>query len=287
MKIFKLILMLLLISSIMYGDSKSNRDNNKTDIININASSSQSTVTQIELGVVSKLNEFMGASLTGFTNQITNLLMIFGAMVTLLSLLGYLKLKSLSDNIENNRELIEKYKEDIDKKFSDYRIEMKQEIIEEVKQQIVYGLDDAILKVQEHAYKKVEYTVSKLTDEIQKRRFHYQSLIFKINQLKKYEYEEVMKEEIDIDEKISKILVIQSKYNEINNSDIPKLFSKDIEERVIPTARKLSEYKDLRHIIIKLLLKALENDKLNYVEKTQIKDILQECYGWEEKEDEK
>jgi hypothetical protein len=271
----------------MYGDSKSNRDNNKTDIININASSSQSTVTQIELGVVSKLNEFMGASLTGFTNQITNLLMIFGAMVTLLSLLGYLKLKSLSDNIENNRELIEKYKEDIDKKFSDYRIEMKQEIIEEVKQQIVYGLDDAILKVQEHAYKKVEYTVSKLTDEIQKRRFHYQSLIFKINQLKKYEYEEIMKEEIDIDEKISKILVIQSKYNEINNSDIPKLFSKDIEERVIPTARKLSEYKDLRHIIIKLLLKALENDKLNYVEKTQIKDILQECYGWEEKEDEK
>jgi len=279
MKILKLMLIILLTSSILYGD------NNKTQVVSIDTSSSKSTVTQIELGVVSKLNEFMGASLAGFTNQITNLLMIFGAMVTLLSLLGYLKLKGLSDNIENNRELIEKYKEDIDTKFSDYKKEMKQEIIEEVKQQIVYGLDDAILKVQEHAYRKVEYTVSSLTDEIQKRRFHYQSLIFKVNQAKKYEYEEAMKQDISLDEKISKLLVIQSKYNEINNSDIPKLFSKDIEEKVVPTARKLSEYKELRHIVIKLLLKALENDKLNYVEITQIKDILKDCYGWEVKEE--
>jgi hypothetical protein len=245
------------------------------------------SLTEIQLKVVSQLSELFGQTMTGYTGQIENLLMIFGAMVTLLSLLGYLKLKSLSDNIERNRELIEKYKEDINKNFSDYRKEMKQEIIEEVKQQIVYSLDDAVLKVQEHAYKKVEYTVDNLTDEIQKRRFHYQSLIFKVNQVKKYEYEEIMKQDIELEDKISKILIIQSKYNEINNSDIPKLFSKHIEEKVVPTARKLSEYKELRHIVIKLLLKALENDKLNYVEITQIKDILKECYDWEEKEDNK
>jgi len=278
MKTIQLILMLFFTNIILYAE------NNTTVDIN-------SSTTEIQLKVVSQLSEFFGAAITGYNGHIEHLLMIFGAMVTffiaIISLFGYFKIRGISEEIEKNRDLIADYTAGIDKKFSDYRIEMKQEIIEEVKQQIVYGLDDAILKVQEHAYKKVEYTVSRLTDEIQKRRFHYQSLIFKINQVKKYEYEEVMKEDIGIDEKISQILVIQSKYNEINNSDIPKLFSKDIEERVIPTARKLSEYKELRHIVIKLLLKALENDKLNYVEKTQIKDILKECYGWEEKEDKK
>jgi hypothetical protein len=278
MKIIDVMVLLLLTNIMLYGE------NNVTVL-------SDATITEVQLTVISKLSEFFGQTIDGYTGQVENLLMIFGAMVTLfmavMSIFGYLKIRGISDEIEKNRELIADYTTSIDKKFSEYRIEMKQEIVEEVKQQIVYGLDDAILKVQEHAYKKVEYTVSTLTNEIQKRRFYYQSLIFKVNQVKKYEYEEVMKEDIDLDERISKILLIQSKYNEINNSDIPKLFSKHIEEKVVPTARKLSEYKELRHIVIKLLLKALENDKLNYVEITQIKDILKECYDWEEKEDNK
>jgi hypothetical protein len=280
MKIKIPILLLLFINMMLSAES------NVTEVLPI-----KSEVTEVELTVISKLSEFFGAAITGYNGHIEHLLMIFGFMVTffiaMISLFGYFKIRGISVEIEKNRELIADYTAGIDKKFSDYRKEMKQEIIEEVKQQIVYGLDDAVLKVQEHAYKKVEYTVSSLTDEIQKRRFHYQSLIFKVNQVKKYEYEEIMKQDIELEDKISKILIIQSKYNEINNSDIPKLFSKHIEEKVVPTARKLSEYKELRHIVIKLLLKALENDKLNYVEITQIKDILKECYDWEEKEDNK
>lgn len=267
--------MFLFMTMIAYAESNSTR-----------CAEHNLSTTQVELEVVSKLSEFFGSAISENTGQIEHLLMIFAAMVTIfitiVSLFGYLNMKDISNKIEKNRQLIFDYTSDIDDKFSDYRKEIKQEIVEEVKQQIIYGLDEAILKVQEHAYKKVEHTVDSLTDEIQKRRFHYQNLIFKVNQSKKYEYEETMKQDIDLDTKIDKILMIQSKYNEINNSDIPKLFSKDINEKVIPTARKLSEYQDLKHIVRKLLVKALENDKLNYVETTQIKDILKECYDWKD-----
>ena len=158
----------------------------------------------------------------------------------------------------------------------------KDEIREEVKQQIVYGLDEALQKAQEHAYRKVEHTVKKLTEEVQRRRFFYQKEIYQINQAKKYEYEEVMREVIELDEKIDKTIRIQAKYNEINNYDIPKLFSKNIEEDVIPIAKKLSDYKNIKHTIQKFLVKSLESDNLNFVQKTQIKDVLKEKYGWEE-----
>jgi len=252
-----------------------------------------------ELSTLSKLGGILEAQATYISITIA----IFGFIISFFLALAYSRSQSIVSKIEGNKDKIDLIKETMDKdlkefrkevnaiKFhmdenlKEFRKEIKDEIKEEITQQIVYTSDEAVQKVQEHAYKKVEHTVDVLTGDIQKRRFHYQSLIFKVNQAKKYEYEEVMKEDMNLDEKISQLLVIQSKYNEINNSDIPKLFSKDVEEKVVPTARKLSEYKELRHIVVKLLLKALENDKLNYVETTQIKDILKECYGWEEKEE--
>ena len=277
MKVLKITL--LLFSTILWAYAG-------TDVNDINQTVVDSTVN-IELEVVSKLGEFMGVSMAGFSGQITNLLMLFGFMVTLfisgVSILGYAKLKGVSENIEKNRNLIFDFTSSIDHKFSDYRVEMKQEIVEEVKQQIVYGLDDAILKVQEHAYKKVEYTIDKLTDEIQQRRFHYQGLIFKVNQVRKYEYEKIMKQEIDIDDKVNQVMIAQAKYNEINNHYIPKLFSKKIEEELVPTAKKLSEYMELKYVINKLLLKVLHNNKLNYVEQTQVRDVLKDFYDWDEK----
>ena len=246
-----------------------------TFVFSENNQSVSDTNTTIQLEVVSKLSEFMGTALTGFTGQIENLLVFFMAMVTIGSLLGYYKIDKLSDNIQRNRELI-------GEKFEDYEREMKIEIKEEVMQQVVYGLDKALDKAQEHTYRKLEHTVDKLTEEIQRRRFFYQGLIYQINQAKKYEYEEVMKEEIELDEKIDKIIKIQAKYNEINNYDIPKLFSKNIEDDVIPMAKKLSDYKNIKHTIQKLLVKVLERDNLNFVQKTQIKDILKEKYDWEE-----
>ncbi|CAA6818029.1 MAG: Unknown protein [uncultured Sulfurovum sp.] len=95
-----------------------------------------------------------------------------------------------------------------------------------------------------------------------------------------------MKEDVELDIKLNKTLLVQARYNEINNYDIPKLFSKDIEGKVVPSAKKLSEHKQLKNIIIKLLLKALDNDKLNYAEEIQIKDVLRDCYNWTEKKKE-
>jgi len=250
---------LFLLSTFVFSESNQSISNN----------------AMIELEVVSKLSEFMGTALTGFTGQISNLLIFFMAILTIISVLGYFKMNKLSTSIQGNRELI-------GEKFEDYKREMKIEIKEEVMQQVVYGLDKALDKAQEHTYRKVEYTVDKLTEEIQRRRFFYQGLIYQLNQAKKYEYEEVMREEVKLDEKIDKIIKIQAKYNEINNHDIPKLFSKNIEQDVVPIAKKISEYKNIKHTIQKLLVKVLERDNLNFVQKTQIKDILKEKYDWEE-----
>ena len=232
---------------------------------------SENSTVEVEYKVISAV----GSILEGFTGEISSLLMFFMAMVTIGSVLGYLKINMLTEDIQRNRELI-------GEKFENYKRDMKIEIEEEVSQQIVYGLDNALLKVQEHAYRKVEYTVDKLTEEIQRRRFFYQGLIYQINQAKKYEYEEVMREEVELTEKIEKIIKVQAKYNEINNHDIPKLFSKNIEQDVVPMAKKLSDYKNIKHTIQKLLVKVLERDNLNSVQKTQIKDVLKEKYGWKE-----
>jgi len=165
MKTIKVILMFLSMTMIAYAESNSTR-----------CAEYNLSTTQVELEVVSKLSEFFGTAITENTGQIEHLLMIFAAMVTIfiaiVSLLGYLNMKDISNKIERNRQLIFDYTSDIDDKFSDYRKEIKQEIVEEVRQQIIYGLDEAIDKVQEHAYKKVEHTVDTLTDEIQERRFH-------------------------------------------------------------------------------------------------------------------
>lgn len=277
----KILQILLLLSLLLLGESNLSSEVStlKSDLDKVEAS----------LDGSNQLLEFIGSVIEANTSQITNLLTMLGFLGSLFfivfSVFGYFKGTSITKSIAQNRESIDLYKEQISKDFKEYRKEIKQEIIEEVKQQIVYGLDDAILKVQEHAYKKVEYTINDLTDEIQRRRFYYQSLIFKVNQVKKYEYEEILKQDIELESKLNKILNIQSKYNEINNHDIPRLFSKDVEGRVIPIAKKLSEYRNLRTIIIKLLLKALENDKLNYTDETQIKDVLKEYYNWEEKKE--
>ena len=232
---------------------------------------SENTTVEEEYKIISTV----GSILEGFTGQISNLLIFFMAMFTIGSVLGYFKMNKLSSSIQGNRELI-------GEKFKDYERKMKIEIKEEVMQQIVYSLDEALEKVQEHAYRKVEHTVDKLTKEIQRRRFIYQGLIYKMNQAKKYEYEEVMKGESELTEKIEKTIKIQAKYNEINNYYIPLLFSKNIEEDVVFTAKKLSSDHHIKRIILNFLLDILEEDKLNFVQKTEIKDVLKEKYGWVE-----
>jgi len=272
-KIQWIIIGLLLLSTLLFSENNQTVvEHNKTSVVK----SVSQTLTMNDLG---NMGEFFSNIIHGAFEPmnyiITIGLSIFGLVIG--GLYFYFE-KRMDENIREMNSLKKEFKETI----KEVQLAKKKEIREEVMQQIVYGLDDALLNVQEHAYRKVEHTVKKLIEEVQRRRFFYQKEIYQINQAKKYEYEEVMKEEVTLDEKIDKTIRIQAKYNEINNYDIPRLFSKNIEQDVIPTAVKLSSYKNIKHTIQKLLVKVLERDNLNFVQKTQIKDVLKEKYGWEE-----
>ena len=272
-KIQWILIGLLLLSTFLFSENNQSVNiHNKTSVVQ----SVSKTLTINDLG---NMGEFFSNIIHGAFEPmnyiITIGLSIFGLVIG--GLYFYFE-KRMDENIREMNSLKKEFKETI----KEVQLAKKEEIREEVKQQIVYGLDKALDKAQEHAYLKVEYAVDKLTEEVQRRRFYYQGLIYQINQIKKYEYENVMKEEVDLIEKIERVIQIQAKYNEINNHDISKLFSKNIERDVVPTAKKLSDYKNIKHTIQKFLVKSLENDNLNFVQKTQIKDVLKEKYAWEE-----
>ena len=251
-----------------------------------------------ELNFLDKLGGILESQATHISITIT----VFGLIISVFLALAYSRSQSIISKIENNKDKIDVIKENMDENLKEFRKElnaikfhmdedlkefrkeMKDEIKEEITQQIVYTADEAVQKVQEHAYRKVDYNINKLTEEIQNQRFAYQKIIFKINQGKKYEYEGVLNnKKLETEEKIEKIITIQGQYNEINNQSIPKLFSRRIEADVIPTAEKLSEYKKIKHIIIEVLEKLLKRDDYSFVDKENIKDVLISYYHWEEK----
>jgi len=270
-KIQWIIIGLLLLSTLLFSENNQTVvEDNKTSVVK----SVSQTLTMNDLG---NMGEFFSHIIHGAFESISLIIAIGLSILGLVigGLYFYFE-KRVDENLKEMNLLKKEFKEII----KDVQLAKKEEIREEVTQQIVYGLDEALLNVQKHAYKKVEYTVDKLVEEIQRKRFFYQNLLYQINQIQKYEHEEVMKEDIELTKKIEKTIKVQAKYNEINNHDIPKLLSKDIENDVVPTAVKLSEYKNIKHTIQKLLVKVLERDNLNFVQKTQIKDILKEKYDW-------
>lgn len=261
MKIFKLMLFMLLIVNTLHADSN---------------------LTMIELDVIDKLGGLLEGISTKHTGQLATLIELFiaftGIVITIITILG-------AYNITKNSHKIDEIKKEMDKNLNELRKELKQEIKEEVMQQIVYIADKDVQRVQAHAYKKIEHSIEKMTENTQNQRFVYQKIIYKINQMKKYEYETIMmNSSFSTDEKLNKIILVQSKYNEVNNQSIPKIFSKNIEEKVIPALIKLSEITKIHHIIIEELDKKLNDDTLSFIDKESIKEVLINYYNWEEKE---
>ena len=240
--------------------------------------------------VISKLGEFIGSVLETYTSQIELLLIVFSLIVSLIlafvSIIGYSKSKSITSKVEENRNKIDEFQKETYIQFEKHKEELKEEIKEEVLQQIVYVSDEVSQKVEEHAYRKINKNINKLTDEILERRFAYQKLIYKVNQVKKLEYERVLKSAKTIDEKLEEITIIQAKYNEINNQNIPKLFSKNIKDVAIPVAEKLSESKEVAHIIKKELEKLLEDEDYSFVDREDIREVLKDYYAWKEEKKE-
>ena len=264
-----------------YNEVKKQIANNVTHTLMRTKSQNDSNVE-----VISKLGEFIGGVLETYSDHIANLLLSFSVggsfVMFLISLFGYSKIKSISHDIKKNRKKIEKFQFQITKDFTKYKDGIKKEIKEEVLDQIVLLSDEVSKKVEKHAYKRINKNINTLTNEIQERRFSYQKIIYKVNQAKKLEYETILNSQISTDEKLEQISIVQAKYNEINNQDIPKLFSKKMKEVAIPSARKLSKIKEVSHIMKKELEKLLADEDYSFVDREDIREVLEDCYNWKE-----
>jgi len=257
-----------------------------------------------ELDVINSL----GGILENQSTHISTTIAIFGLMLTIImtiiSFVAYSKSQNIITRIEKNKDKIDKIKEKlaedvlyIDKETKENLKTLREEVIhslndvkddikQEVTQQIVYNSKEVALKVEDYAYKHIEDNIIAINNKVQAKLFAYQKFIFKVNEAKKFEYEEVISDEnLNFTEKLSKVIAIQSRYNETNNQSIPKLFSHNIEEEVVPTAIKLSEYEELHSIIIEHLETLLFDSHYSFADKARVKEVLHIRYHWVEKQE--
>jgi len=256
----------------------------------------------IQLDVLNSLGGVLEAQSTSISITIAIFGIMLTVLMTIISVFAYGKSQSLISRIEKNKDKIDKIKEKLaedilyidratkanlkglrEEVFLSLK-DVKDDIKQEVTQQIVSTSKDIALKVEDYAYKHIEDNIVEINNKVQAKLFAYQKFIFKVNEAKKLEYEEIASnDKLNFEEKLLKIIAIQSRYNETNNQSIPKLFAHKIEEEVVPTAIKLSEYKELHEIIIEHLEELLSNNHYSFADKARIKEVLQTRYNWEEK----
>ena len=221
------------------------------------------------------IGEF-GSIFEGTSSHITILITFYSLLISgllaLFSVVAYKKSSDIMEKIEKNKEYIDTIYE-----------KLKKDIEAEIDKQIIYNAKDVMSKVEDDAYRKIDRNVEQIGIDAQEKLFDYQQLVFKVNQAKKYAYEEVLGDkDLTPDKKLVKSVAIQGRYNETNNHDVPNLFSTDIENRVIPTAKKLSEFEELKDIVIEYLERLLAKDIYSYANKSRIKDLLREYYDWKD-----
>jgi len=258
---------------------------------------------QCQLDVLNSL----GGILENQATHISTMIAIFGLVMTILmtiiSVVAYSKSQNIIVRIEKNKDKIDKIKEKlaedilyIDKETkSDLKTlrkevlyslnDVKDDIKQEVTQQIVYNSKEVALKVEDYAYKHIEDNIIAINNKVQAKLFAYQKFIFKVNEAKKIEYEEIISDKsLDFAKKLSKVIAIQSRYNETNNQSVPKLFSHEIEKEVVPTAIKLSEYEELHAIIIEHLETLLLDNYYSFADQARVKEVLHTRYDWKEEQ---
>jgi len=257
-----------------------------------------------ELEIMSSLGGILEAQASNISTMIAVFGLTLSILMTIISFVAYNRSQNIISRIEKNKDKIDKIKEKlaedilyIDKETKSNLKSLRAEVIhslndvkddikQEVTQQIVYTSKEVALKVEDYAYKHIEDNIVSINNKVQAKLFAYQKFIFKVNEAKKIEYEEVLFDDnFDFKEKLSKVIAIQSRYNEINNQSIPKLFSDNIEEAVVPSAVKLSEYQDLHSIIIEHLELLLVDNHYSFADKARVKEVLHTCYHWVEEQE--
>ena len=197
--------------------------------------------------------------------------MMFAAFIGLISFYAFFNLNQIEKKIEKNRNIIQNLEDKLEK-----------DIEREVKAQIIYSASDVLQDVEDDAYKKIDHEVKQIRSRAQNKLFDYQEFIFQVNQAKKYEYEEVINDpKILIEDKLKKITIIQGRYNEINNNDIPKLFSDNIKDILIPAAKKLSGESELSGIIIDHLVHSIKENGYSDADSLRIKNMLKKDYNYD------
>jgi len=247
-------------------------------------------------------------------NNITVLLVVFstlfGGYVTFIAITTVIKMNKIEATIDSNRDSIQGIKTDVIEKMNTIDIQTRvnidnlekwlitqtnqiyqnsKEDIKDVKNSIedrityeIISSSKQILKgIEDHSYRKIELKIEEIKRNTQKRLFNYQELIYKINQLKKIEYDEVLTQPIEINEKLQQMVSIQNLYNETNNITIPNLLSEEVHAELIPALKKLSDNLQLQPIIISYFKSLLNANEYSYSEKIEIKDTLKTFYKYD------
>jgi len=154
------------------------------------------------------------------------------------------------------------------------------DIENEVKNQIVFSANEKLESAREFALTKINYEIEKIRGKAYLILFSYQNLVFLVNQKIKQQSDEILAiDNLSDKEMLIQITNLQYRYNEIVNNDLPKLFSGDI-NIVKGVAKQLSEYKDIKSIILMHLQDMLVNGHFLPCDKEEIKMILKSHYNF-------
>ena len=241
---------------------------------------------------------------------------LFGTYITFIAITAIIKMNKIEATIESNRETIQDIKTDVTEKINYIEINTKVNIddvekwfidqtsqisrntkddikdlknrIEDIIMQEISASSKQLLRgIEEHLYRKVELRIEEIKKNTQKRLFNYQELIYKVNQLKKINYDLVLSQSLSLEEKLPLMVNIQNRYNETNNITIPNLLSDDVDKVLLPALKKLSDDKELFNILIKYFKNILEQNDYSYSEKSKIKDALIAFYNYDYDQDKK
>jgi len=246
-------------------------------------------------------------------SSISDMLFLFGSLlgvlITLVSIFSVVRMNRVDSVVSENKTEINKLKTEVIERVNDIHIETKRDVdnlekwlfqeikdinrhrekaIEKLEMEIQYKIQNEIIyyasehskNVEKNAYQQLSYTMNTMRVNVENRLFNYQKLIYNINILKKREYDRVLEEHVDSDEKLKNMVKIQTKYNETNNITIPELLSDNIDS-VISALKKLSEEEELKPIIINFFKDALNSNVYDKVDAYNIKYTLQSFYGYD------
>ncbi len=275
----KIVFLLVLLLNTLYASNDMNITNHQVENSQVGLiayTNKENNVTRyFNTNHLGDLGGFMEPILAANAQNITQIVMLFGFLLALISVAIFFNFSKLEKQIEKNKSIIENLEN-----------KLEQNIEKVVQRQIISSASNVLRDVEDDAYKKIDHAIKDIKKRVKSKLFDYQKFIFKVNQAKKYEYEEVLNNaKISVDDKLQQITIIQGRYNEINNNDIPKLFSDNVKDELVPVAIKLSKENALCDIIIDHLKRSIKKNGYSYADISRIKEVIKKHYNYDMDED--